>query len=48
MVGAAAGAGAAVEEDGRLAAGVAAALPIEVVAVADVEPAGPVGLDRRI
>jgi hypothetical protein len=36
------------EEDDRLAARSAAAFPIEAVAVADVEPAALIGLDRRI
>ena len=48
VVGAAAGAGSAVKEDGRLGARSPAALPVEAVAVADVEPAALVGLDRRI
>jgi hypothetical protein len=48
VVRAAAGAGAAVEEECGLALRVAAQLPIEAVAVADVEMAGTVGLDRRV
>ena len=48
MVGARAAAGTAVQEHHRLAVGIAAQLPIEAVAVADVEHAGLVGLDRRI
>ena len=48
MIGAAAGAGAAMQHHRRLALRIAALLPVERVAVADVEPAGPVGLDRRI
>jgi hypothetical protein len=48
VVGRAAGPGAAVEEDGGLAIGIAAQLPIDAVAVADVEVAGAVGLYRRV
>ena len=48
MIGAAAGAGAAVEHHRRLAPRRSAALPIEAVAVADFEPAAVIGLDRRI
>ena len=48
MIDAATGAGAAVEEDGGLALGVAAQLPIDLMAVAGIEPAAAIGLDRRI
>src|SRR5206468_5793303 len=48
MVGARSATGAAVQEYDRLAVGVAAQLPIEEVAVADVEHAGFVGVDRRV
>jgi hypothetical protein len=48
MVGAAGGAGAAVEEDDGLALRVAAQLPINLMAVAGVEPSGAVGLDGGV
>jgi hypothetical protein len=48
MIGAAAGAGAAVKEDDRLRARSPAALPVEAVAVADFEPARIIRLDRGV
>src|SRR5206468_11026103 len=48
MIGARAAAGPAVEENDRLAIGIAAQLPIEAMAVADVEHACLVRLDRRV
>jgi len=48
MLGAAAGAGAAMQHHRRLAVGIAALLPVEDMAIADIELPGPVGLDLRI
>jgi len=48
MVGAATGAGAAVQKHGGLAGRIAAALPIDAVAIAGVEIAVGVGFDRWI
>jgi hypothetical protein len=48
MIGVAAAARAAMEENGGLAARRSAPFPIELVAVADREPAGRIRLDRRI
>jgi hypothetical protein len=48
VIRAAAGAGPAVEKDRRLAVRISALFPVQAVAVADVEMAGPIGLDRRI
>ena len=48
VVGAEAGAGSAVEEDGRLARRIAALFPVEDMAIADVERAPAIGLDRGV
>ena len=41
-------AGTTVDEDRRFAVGISRGLPVDLLAVADVEVAGGVGLDRRI
>ena len=48
VIGRATGAGAAVQENGRLAVWIAAQFPIDLMAVADVEMAGLIGFDCRV
>jgi hypothetical protein len=48
MVRAAPGAGPAVKEDSRLSVGIAALFPIEAMAVANIDMAEAMRLDRRI
>jgi hypothetical protein len=48
VVGRAAGTRAAVDHQYRLSAGISADLPVDFVAIADIEQAGVVGFDRRV